>query len=157
MRMNEGVEWAIHTCLNLSWVEADRAVPAAKLAAYFDLPTAYLNKQLQALARVGIVSSVPGPRGGFRLVRPPDKVTLLDVVVAIDGPDPAFRCTQILRNSPGGDPDGDYRRNCLISRSMHTAEMAWRRELTARTLGDIRTELLEHHPDIGERTRKALI
>ncbi|NED55319.1 Rrf2 family transcriptional regulator, partial [Micromonospora aurantiaca] len=51
--MNEGVEWAIHSCLNLTWLEPGEAVTAARLAAYYELPAAYLNKQLQALARAG--------------------------------------------------------------------------------------------------------
>ena len=63
--MSGGVEWALHCCLNLAWTGGEQAVPAARLAAFYDLPTAYLNKQMQALAREGIVSSVPGPRGGF--------------------------------------------------------------------------------------------
>src|SRR4051812_21587601 len=86
MRMSEGVEWALHSCLNLAWVEPGEAMTAARLAAFYELPTAYLNKQLQALARAGIVTSTPGPRGGFRLARPPERITLLDVVTAIEGP-----------------------------------------------------------------------
>src|SRR3982074_1611026 len=100
MRMTEGVEWALHCCLNLSWVGPEQAVTAARLAAFYELPTAYLNKQLQALARAGILSSVSGPKGGFRLDRRPEQITLLDVVVAIDGPVDAFRCTEILHRSP---------------------------------------------------------
>ncbi|MFD2348791.1 RrF2 family transcriptional regulator [Nonomuraea ferruginea] len=98
--MSEGVEWALHTCLNLTWIEDGRPVPAAVLADYFKLPPAYLNKQLQALARAGIVSSVSGPRGGFQLARDPRKITVLDVVVAIEGPEDAFQCAQILRDAP---------------------------------------------------------
>lgn len=65
---------------------SDRAVSAARLAAWHDLPAAYLNKQLQALARAGIVTSTPGPRGGFRLARPLDAISLMDVVAAVEGP-----------------------------------------------------------------------
>lgn len=64
MRMSEGVEWAIHSCLNLTWLEPGEAVTAARMAAFYALPAAYLNKQLQALARAGILTSTPGPRGG---------------------------------------------------------------------------------------------
>ena len=47
MRMSQGVEWALHCCLNLAWTGTP--VPASRLAALYDLPPAYLNKQLQAL------------------------------------------------------------------------------------------------------------
>src|SRR5438552_2987201 len=101
--MSEGVEWALHTCLNLAWAEPGTSVPTATLAAFYDLPPAYLNKHLQALARAGIVASTPGPRGGFQLARNPARITVLDVVTAIEGPQDAFRCTEILRKGPGGD------------------------------------------------------
>ena len=67
MRTSQGVEWALHACLNLSWLDAP--APTGTLAAFYDLPPAYLNKQLQALVRAGILTSTPGPRGGFQLAR----------------------------------------------------------------------------------------
>jgi Rrf2 family protein len=157
MRMNEGVEWALHSCLNLSWAGPDRAVTAARLAAFYKLPTAYLNKQLQALARAGILSSTSGPKGGFRLARPLDEITLLDVVVAIEGPDEAFRCAGILREGPGGDPKTDYRETCVLSQAMRRADLAWRRELAAQTLADIRATVEERFPGTPQRTRHRLV
>jgi Rrf2 family protein len=150
MRMAEGVEWALHSCLNLSW--ADRPVPAARLAAYFKLPAPYLNKQLQALARAGIVRSTPGPRGGFELARKTDEITLLDVVVAIEGPERAFRCTEILHASPFGDPEADYVTGCVISHAMNSAELAWRRELAGTTVADIRARVARQYPGSAEQT-----
>lgn len=154
MRMGQGVEWALHSCLNLAW--AGGPVPATRLAGIFDLPSAYLNKQLQALVRAGILSSVPGPRGGFRLDRAPEEVSLLDVVVALEGAEDAFRCTRILRHGPGGDPDLDYRDHCAISLSMRRAELAWRRELAARTLADIARDVERTNPEAPQRVGAAL-
>jgi hypothetical protein len=48
----------LHSCLSLSW--ADRPVPAARLAAYFDLAAPYLNKQLQARAGVPLRRELAG-------------------------------------------------------------------------------------------------
>ncbi len=93
--MTSGAEWALHCCLNLAWIGPEHAVPAARLAAFYDLPTAYLNKQMQAVVRHGLVHSGSGRRGGFRLARPPERITLMDVCTAVEGPEPAFRCTEI--------------------------------------------------------------
>ncbi|MDT0341822.1 RrF2 family transcriptional regulator [Streptomyces litchfieldiae] len=153
MRMSEGVEWALHSCLNLTWTESGEAMTAARLAAFYDLPAAYLNKQLQALARAGILTSTPGPRGGFRLARPPERISLLDVVTAIEGGVEAFRCDEVLRKGPGGREDVDYRTLCVISQSMRRAELAWRRELAGTTLADIRATVEERHPGTPESTR----
>ncbi|QDY78244.1 Rrf2 family transcriptional regulator [Streptomyces qinzhouensis] len=157
--MSEGVEWALHGCLNLAWAEEGedaRAVPAAVLARMYELPPAYLNKQLQALARAGIVGSTSGPRGGFRLARSPREITLLDVVVAIEGADEAFRCTGILGQGPDGDPSVDYRKTCVISQTMRRAELRWRRELAGQTLADIMTTVRERFPAVPGETRDRL-
>jgi Rrf2 family protein len=156
MRMGEGVEWALHSCLNLTWLEPGRAVTAAKLAAFYELPAAYLNKQLQALARAGILSSSSGPRGGFQLARSPEAITLLDVVTAIEGPDEAFRCDEILRQGPGGTAATDYRQTCLISQGMRRADLAWRRELAAQTLADLKSSVERAYPDTPQNTRNRL-
>ncbi|TDB97444.1 Rrf2 family transcriptional regulator [Actinomadura sp. 7K534] len=144
--MSEGVEWALHECLNLTWLEPGEAVTAARLAKYYELPAAYLNKQLQALARAGILDSTPGPRGGFRLARRPEDITMMDVVTAIEGPDGAFRCEEVLRRSPGDHEGVDYRKSCIISQSMRRAELAWRRELAAVTIADLKEIVESRHP-----------
>jgi Rrf2 family protein len=146
MRMSEGVEWALHSCLNLTWLPQRQAVPAAKLAAFYGLPAAYLNKQLQALARAGIVTSTPGPRGGFQLARGPERITLLDIVVAIEGPDEAFRCEELLKRGPGADQSVDYRQACLVAQAMRRADLAWRRELAGQTLAGLKADVERAYP-----------
>ncbi|MEV6305689.1 Rrf2 family transcriptional regulator [Actinoplanes sp. NPDC051861] len=155
--MSEGVEWALHTCLNLTWLPDGQAVPTGRLAAFYELPPAYLNKQMQALARAGIVSSTPGPRGGFRLAREPERITLLDIVVAIEGADEAFRCAELLKKGPGSDPATDYRQACLISQAMHRADLAWRRELAGQTLAGLKASVETTYPDAPSGTTDRLM
>jgi Rrf2 family protein len=101
------------------------------------VPEAYLAKHLQALSRAGVVESVPGPRGGYRLARPADEISVLDVVEAIDGGEAAFRCTEIRRRGPAAMPDSAYRRPCGIDAVMLRADRAWRTELAAHSVGDV--------------------
>jgi len=149
--MSQGVEWALHTCLNLSWVDAP--VPTGTLAAFYELPPAYLNKQLQALVHAGILASVSGPRGGFRLARAPQAVSLLDIVAAIEGPEELFRCDRILDRGPGEHAGVDYRQSCAFARAMRGADLAWRRELAGRTLADVRADVERAHPESPAGTR----
>ncbi|MBN9023815.1 MAG: Rrf2 family transcriptional regulator, partial [Rhizobiales bacterium] len=100
MKMGQGVEWALHACVNLAWAGPEQPLPVAALAELNGLPAPYLNKQLQALARAGVLTSTPGARGGFSLARPPEDITVLDVVQAVDGEEGAFRCTEIRRQGP---------------------------------------------------------
>lgn len=136
--MGRGVEWGAHCCLLLDWLGDEDAVPTAKLAAAFGLPPAYLNKCLQSLVRAGILTSTAGVKGGFRLGRPLEKITLLDVVVAVEGAEEAFRCAEIRQNGIGADrPAQDFLAPCGIATAMRRAELAWRRDLASQTLADL--------------------
>jgi Rrf2 family protein len=157
MRMSDGVEWAVHACLNLAWVGPDDAVTAGRLAAFYDLPPAYMNKHLQALARGGIVRSTPGPRGGFRLARDPDRISLLDIVLAIEGDDPAFRCREIRQRGPFGDDPANHAQPCAIAAVLADAEEAWRTSLRSRTIGDLQSIVDEKAPTVPGATRDWLL
>jgi Rrf2 family protein len=157
MKMGQGVEWALHSCVNMSWTPAGEAVSSARLAEFYKLPAAYLNKQLQSLVHAGILASVSGPRGGFRLARRPDQISVLDVVLAIDGKDEAFRCEGILKDAPGGTMDADYARTCLISQTMRHAEVTWRTELSRQSIAGIATSIERRFPDARETTVRQLM
>lgn len=153
MRLGSGVEWGLHCCLLLAWLEGE-SVPVARLAEYHDLPAAYLNKQMQALARAGIVRSGPGAKGGFVLARPPEMITLLDVVVAIEGREDAFRCTEIRRSGPERGVISDHTAPCTIATAMRKAELAWRRSLAEQTLADILAATQEKAGAPASRARR---
>ncbi|WP_405015821.1 Rrf2 family transcriptional regulator [Kitasatospora sp. NBC_00070] len=135
MKLSGGVEWALHCCVVLT--TAGEPVPAARLAALHDVSPSYLAKQLQALSRAGLVHSVQGKTGGYVLARPAQEVTLLDVVQAVDGADPAFVCTEIRRRGPLGTPPEQCTRQCPIARAMGAADAAWRASLAAVTVADL--------------------
>ncbi|MHB1565111.1 MAG: RrF2 family transcriptional regulator [Acidiferrobacter sp.] len=149
MRIGEGVEWGLHCCLTLAWIGNQEPVSTAKLAAHFGVPPTYLNKCLQALVRAGILTSVAGVHGGFQLAKAPAQVTLMEVVAAIEGPDEAFRCTEIRQSE--GCSRKEYRQPCAIAAAMHQAEVAWRAALSAQTLADIMTAA---PTSAAERTRR---
>lgn len=137
MRLSEGVEWALHCTTVLALVPSAMAMPGGRLAEFHGVPPAYLAKALQALSRAEIVESVAGRRGGYRLARPASDITLLDVVLAVDGDEPAFRCTEIRRRGPAAVPARHYRHACSIAAAMWRAEEAWRAELAATSVADL--------------------
>ncbi len=126
MRMSDGVEWGVHVCALLATVPPAGALPAAKLAEFHGVPAVYLAKHLQALGRAGVLETVKGPRGGYRLARPATEITLLDVVEAIDGDEPAFRCSEIRRRGPASMPARYYPKPCGIHTAFDRADEAWR-------------------------------
>jgi Rrf2 family protein len=147
MRLSEGVEWAAHSCTILAALPEGQALGPAELAAFFDVPKAYLAKQLQALSKAGILSATRGPSGGYRLARPTDKITLRDIVLAVEGPGPCFRCQEIRRRGPTGQPRRCYPMPCGIARAMWGAERVYLAELgkitVAKLIGEAAHEVSE--------------
>ena len=151
MKMSEGIEWAIHCCTLLAVLPEGVALPGLKLSEFFELPKDYLAKHLQALSRAGIVNTSKGPRGGYRLAKPAQQISLLDIVEAIDGKDPCFQCTEIRRQGPSGVEKEFYKKPCGIARAMWQAEHVWRAELkkvtvahlTAKAAGEVHSRQLE--------------
>ena len=131
----------MHCCVVLGGLPHGVALPGARLAEFHDVPASYLAKHLQALSAAGILESTAGRRGGYRLARKAHEITVLDVVLAVGGPEPAFRCSEIRRRGPSAVETGRYVRPCGIARAMWDAEAAWRDVLQNTTIGDLVDEL----------------
>ncbi|KKK07210.1 Rrf2 family transcriptional regulator [Micromonospora sp. HK10] len=166
MKLSGGVEWALHCCVVLT--TATEPVPAARLAALHDVSGSYLAKQLQALSRAGLVTSVQGKAGGYVLTRAPELITVLDVVAAVDGAAPAFVCTEIRQRGPLATPAEACTRPCPVARAMAGADAAWRAALRAVSIADLARGVEEDYgptalggirnwldgPDEGEPARR---
>lgn len=139
MKLSEGVEWGLHCVGVLAELPSGATLPTRALAELHGLSETYLAKHLQALANAGIIESVPGPRGGYRLARSPEQITLLEIVEAIDGREPVFRCTEIRQRGPLAGEPREYRLPCTIHVAMARADSAWRAALRAQTIADIVT------------------
>lgn len=68
-----------------------------QIADDLNLPTPFLAKILQLLAKQKILSSSKGPHGGFSLLKDPKKITILDIILTIDGKDLLENC--IIHNT----------------------------------------------------------
>lgn len=155
MRLNEGIEWALHACVTLAWLDATGPVPAARIAEIHDLPPAYLTKQMQALVRAGIVTSTSGRRGGFQLGRPPEDITVLEVVDAIEGGRASlFECSELRQRGLGAAlPAECFDDPCSITSVMAGAEAQWRAELARHSIASIEDGIRRAAPGSDEATR----
>lgn len=140
MKLGDGVEVSIHCAAVLAGLDDDATMPAAALARYHDVSLSYLLKHLAKLVEAGVFRSVPGPLGGYQLAKTPDRITLADIVLAVEGRQPAFRCADVRRAAPMPLPDDAYLRPCGISVAMLKAEKAYRTALAEVTLADIMTD-----------------
>jgi Rrf2 family transcriptional regulator, nitric oxide-sensitive transcriptional repressor len=80
---SQTVEYALRAVVALA-SHPDSAVPTREISERTQVPTDYLFKVLQSLARAGIVTANRGAYGGYTLTRAPSELTVLEVVNAID-------------------------------------------------------------------------
>jgi Rrf2 family protein len=140
MPLSEGVEWSLHCTWLLTHVPPGEALPSRRMAEFYGLPPAYLSKLLKSLVRAGILDATTGPRGGFRLTRPPGDITVLDVMEAVEGKAPLFQCTEIRQRGPVPTSEAACSRPCGIAKVMYDAEATWRAQLAATTVADLASQ-----------------
>lgn len=66
---------------------------AREVASEVDLPLPVVAKVLKSLARRGILESHRGAKGGYSLARPPEAITVAEMIVALEGPVALTECT----------------------------------------------------------------
>lgn len=153
VKLPVSTEWVLHCTTTLAQLDPGTSASAAQLARYYDLPAAYLTKQLKELVKAGLLSATTGPRGGFQLARPASRITLLQIVEAVDGASPPYECREIRQQGRGALPPEECRRICVIAERMAEAHEAWRRSLAGSTVADILATL---PPSAPPRTRRRL-
>ena len=86
MKLTRAGEYAVRCVMCLARNGAgEKVVSRQEVAACGDIPSHFLAKIAQQLSRAGIVEILQGARGGYRLIIPPEKLTLLEVIEAIIG------------------------------------------------------------------------
>ena len=73
--------------------EPERLHSAQELAALTHVSAPTVSKLLKQLTKGGVVESLRGAHGGYKLARPPTDVTVADVIAAIDGPIGLTECS----------------------------------------------------------------
>ena len=84
MWLSSTAQQAIHAVLCIADCGDEGPVRVDEIAAVIGVPRNYLSKTLYALTRAGVLRSERGPRGGFRLATPPDRITLASVVAPFE-------------------------------------------------------------------------
>lgn len=103
MRLTRAGEYGIRCVLHLARHSRGKLVSRKEIASQADIPSDFLAKIAQQLARAGIIEILQGANGGYRLLTEPAEITLLSVISAIIGEISLNDCVsrpESCRNSP---------------------------------------------------------
>ncbi|MHB1389895.1 MAG: RrF2 family transcriptional regulator [Thermoleophilia bacterium] len=102
MEISRQADYAIRTIVFLAKMPHGELAQTREIARSEDIPEKYLPTIIRSMARSGLLRTLRGSHGGVSLSRPASKITLRDVVEAIDGPILLNRCL-IRPGECGGD------------------------------------------------------
>jgi len=92
MKVSAKADYAVRAAAELAAASsADRPTRAEAIATAQGIPQRFLENILSDLRHAGLVTSVRGAEGGHRLSRSPERITVADVIRAVDGPLAAVR------------------------------------------------------------------
>lgn len=86
MKLSRAFQYAVHGCAELARAADDRPQASHEIARARGIPERFLLKVFKPLATARVLQSMKGPNGGYRLARPPSKITMLEIFEAIEGP-----------------------------------------------------------------------
>jgi len=92
MIFSSPTEYAIRGLSEMVIRGDDQRIMLDELVAGTNLPRDFMAKVFQRLVHAGLLRSAKGRGGGFSLARPPDQITMMQIVEAIEGPQTMDRC-----------------------------------------------------------------
>jgi len=128
IRLSEAASLAFHTATYLAQ-RPDRLVSSREIARALGASENHLSKVLQRLVHGGLVHSTRGPSGGFQIRAPWQKIRLIEIYEAVEGPMPPARCLLGLAVCRGN--------RCALGVVIHRTNEAVKRCLGGTTLADM--------------------
>jgi Rrf2 family iron-sulfur cluster assembly transcriptional regulator len=130
VRLIRAGEYAVRCVLYMCTYPKGNVVSKREISEAMEIPMEFLGKIAKQLKRVGIFEIVQGAKGGFRLLRDPKKITLLEVVEAVIG--------EIFLNDCIMNPDSCRRSShCKVHRVWEEAKDQLRERLRSVTFMEL--------------------
>jgi Rrf2 family protein len=136
MKLSKRGEYGLRALQDLAAHYGAGAVSNKDLAERNNIPSRFLEQILLTLKHGQIVRSQKGPRGGYYLARPPQQVTLAEIVRLLDGPLAPISCVSETAYEPCGCPDMEA---CGLRRVMRQVRDTVAEMMEDTTLSDLVT------------------
>lgn len=126
---------------------------AREIASRYGVPLPLLMNILKQMTQRGLAQSVRGPRGGYRLAISPDKISLNDIIGAVEGPVQLVQCVDWYQNKARGKLKSgcDLMAACPVRPTIHRVHARLVEFLSGVTLADV----VETHNERGHASHQA--
>ena len=153
MKITSQEEYGLRCLLRLARAVPDHALTITEIAAAEKLSTAHVAKLMAVLRQAGLVDSVRGRTGGYRLSHSPADITLGSVMLALG--EPLFDELSYCQRHAGTETDGNcvHHGDCNLRALWQTLEHWMRRTLGQITLAD----LIQSEGQVTELVRSRLM
>jgi Rrf2 family protein len=142
LRLSREADYSLLAMVYIAAQPAGQLAYRRDIASHYNIPREFLAKVLQKLSRHGLVKSFRGMQGGYQLAREADRITLADVIEAVDGPLALVDCQ-------GPPYDCGQESACTVKSVMTEVQQGIRQVLCGVTLQDMRTRLAENGGGAG--------
>lgn len=130
MQITRAAEYGVLGLMHLGRLSGGGVAMIDEVSRAEKVPKSFLAKIFQDLGRAGLVRSSRGARGGFCLSKPPQEITILEIIEAIEGRIMFQRCRL-------DKPDCEHVGGCALCGLFERAQDGVKEALTRTTLRDL--------------------
>jgi len=141
MKVSLKATYGIMAALDLTVQNGSAPVQAKAIARRQAIPLRFLEQVLHAMKRAGLVESLRGAQGGYRLNKKPSDVSLAEIVEALDGP---LSSPSLSRGSTARRLHGQFKPDALLANvweRVHQAELSVLGVVTLKELAERQQQL----------------
>jgi Rrf2 family protein len=137
MKITAQEEYGLRCLLRIARAEKGRSLTIPEVSAAEGLSVPYVGKLLAVLRQAGLIESVRGRLGGYRLAVPASRITLGSVMLVLG--EPLFDDPGYCQRHAGSESDGDcvHHSGCTLKAIWQTLEHWMRRALDQVTIADL--------------------
>ena len=139
MQMKTGVEQSVYAILMLTMLPEKAVLPGEAISQQLGTSPTYSQKLLRKLVSANLISSVPGVKGGFKLIKKPEEIRVYDIYLAIEGHQSLYSPSGIFDDMLDLEIED---RCCLLTDLMDEAETVWKTVLKRETIASLSNEIL---------------
>jgi Rrf2 family protein len=129
MRLTSASRYALHAVVFMAAWQTDERTTSRLIADERNISERFLLKVLKSLVSANVLTSIKGPRGGYRLARPAHEITLLEVMEAVDGP--------IHRHVPAGNGASNHPLDRRLDQILRDTSDHFRNQLRRTHISDV--------------------